>query len=151
MLEFFHLFLEKIASNAVEEYGFGRCESVVWKCCYSSLAECAVWVWATLTIFFQVCHLGGVNYNTKFIDTQDFDLTEWHISVLKSQHKHNISIVIHGWVTTEMWFHYCSPYSHQYGTACPLLPGRICALKPAQVYCFFQSSLCWLLGVFFTF
>lgn len=29
MLTFFHLFLEKIASTTVEEYGFGGCESDV--------------------------------------------------------------------------------------------------------------------------
>lgn len=57
--------------------------------------------------------------NTKFIYVQDFDLGEWHISILKSQDKHNMPIAIHCWVPIEMWFHYCSLY----GAVCPYLPG----------------------------
>lgn len=67
-------------------------------------------------------------FNTKFIYIHDFDLAEWHISILKSQQKHDISVVIHSWIIIEMWFHYCSLY----GTACPCLPGRNMPIKASS-------------------
>lgn len=110
------------------------CESVVWKGCYSSLAKCAA-----LTVFFQICHLGGVNIKYQFIYMQDFDLGEWHISILKSQDKHNIAIVIHSWVTIEMWIHYYSLYSHQYGTVCPCLPERNMPIRASSSLLLFSK------------
>lgn len=38
-----------------------------------------------------------------------------------------------------MWFHYCSLYSHQYGTECPCLPGRNMPVKVSSSLLLFSK------------
>lgn len=89
-----------------------------------------------------------------FVDiyiAQEFDLAEWYSHILKSQHKHNISIVIYSWITTETQFPLLVSIYMLTTTALGGVPSceeGIHALKPAQAHCSFQNSSCWSLGFY---
>lgn len=131
MLIFFHLFLEKNS----EQHSWRIWIWWMWKCCLKGLLlicgrMCCVGLRYSVLFRFAIWEV--LIFNTNFIYIHDFDLAECHVSILKSQNKHDISIVTHSWVTKEMWFPYCSLYSHQYGTACPYLLGRSMPVKASS-------------------
>lgn len=119
----------------------------MWKCCLKGLLlisgrMCCVGLRYSVLFRFAIWEV--LIFNTSFIYIHDFDLAECHVSILKSQNKHDISIVTHSWVTKEM----CDSLivlsiPTSMALHVPTCWEGVCPLKPAQVYCLFQSSLCW--------
>lgn len=56
-------------------------------------------------VLLAITYEEGLVFNTKFTClkifdiTWDFDLEKWYSNILKSQHKHNLSITLYGEIT----------------------------------------------------